>query len=223
MKLNFNNTTLVMVDGTGSDFFINEKIISNMVKIAKFKNIIHFSNQIECHSFNSNLIKIKKLSYKDYQDFLLYQINDYINTDFAFFMQSDGFIINPEKFSQSFFDFDYIGAPWPQNIFKKIKVDGPVVGNGGFSIRSKKLLNLCKNIPKGDYFYWHEDTMISLYYKKHFEDAGCKFAPIELASQFSIENPLHEGHTIENCFGFHGKAYIDKANNILNNNLCLLQ
>jgi hypothetical protein len=223
MTLNFNNTTLVMVDGNGSDYFINEKIISDMVKIAKFKNILHFTTQIECHSFYSKLIKIKKLSYGEYQNFLLYQVNDYIDTDFAFFMQSDGFIINPQFFNPSFFDYDYIGAPWPKNIFKKYKVETDIVGNGGFSIRSKKLLNLCKNIPRGDYFYWHEDTLISLYYKNHFEGAGCRFAPIELASQFSIENPLNKDHIIENCFGFHGKGYISKANDILNKNLCILQ
>ena len=220
MILNFDNTTLVMCDGTGSDFFVNEKIISSMVKIAKFKNILHFTTQTECESYYSELIKIKRFSYKDYQDFLIYKLNDYIKTDFAFLMQSDGFIINPNMFNPSFFEYDYIGAPWPKNIFKKIKVDGDVVGNGGFSIRSKKLLEQCKNIPLGSYYYWHEDTLISLYYKKYFENAGCKFAPIELAKQFSIEYPLNENHNIESCFGFHGKDNLNRANEILEKNIC---
>lgn len=220
--LNFDNTTLVMCDGTGSDFFVNEKIISNMVKIAKFKNILHFTTQTECKSYYSELVKIKSLSYKDYQDFLIYRLNDYIKTDFAFLMQSDGFIVNPNMFNPSFFDYDYIGAPWPQTMFKKVKVDGPVVGNGGFSIRSKKLLELCKNISTKVPYYWHEDTLISLYYKKHFENAGCNFAPVDLAKQFAIESSIDENHIIENCFGFHGKNHIKKANELLNKNICVL-
>ena len=77
----------------------------------------------------------------------------------------------------------------------------------------------CKNIPLGSYYYWHEDTLISLYYKKYFENAGCKFAPIELAKQFSIEYPLNENHNIESCFGFHGKDNLNRANEILEKNI----
>ena len=39
-----------------------------------------------------------------------------------------------------FFDYDYIGAPWPNNFVNR-------VGNGGFSLRSKKFLELTAKIP----------------------------------------------------------------------------
>jgi hypothetical protein len=36
----------------------------------------------------------------------------HVDTEFAILVHEDGFIVNPECWSDEFF-YDYIGAPWP--------------------------------------------------------------------------------------------------------------
>lgn len=215
-SIDFNNVTLIMCDGNGLDFYENEKIIKKMLLIANFGKIKHFTHS-NYSSKISEIIKINnKLNYKDYQNFCIYEIPKNVNTDFALFMQTDGFICNPSKFETSFFDYDYIGAPWPKNTFKTLSPHKTFIGNGGFSLRSKKLLDLCKNIPE---VKWNEDITICFAYRKQFEVRGCKFAEPTIAKKFSIENKCSDDHIIENCFGFHGKNYVETANKILDNHL----
>jgi len=215
-KLNLSNVTLVMCDGTGEDYDKNENIIKKMNKLGSFAKITHFT-----HSNNSskisNIIKLnKKLNYREYQKFCIYNISNFIDTEFALFMQADGFICNPNKFKNSFFNYDYIGAPWPKNFFKTISPHDEFIGNGGFSLRSKKLLDLCENIPE---VIFNEDITICHNYRKQFEVNGCNFAPYEVAKNFSIEIQCSNDHVIEECFGFHGKAHIEKATKLLNKHL----
>jgi hypothetical protein len=35
------------------------------------------------------------------------------DTEFAILVHEDGFIVNPECWSDEFLKYDYIGAPWP--------------------------------------------------------------------------------------------------------------
>ena len=68
----------------------------------------------------------------DYNQFILKDLNSHITTDFVLVIQYDGFVINPHKWDIKFSEYDYIGAPWPW-------AKDYQVGNGGFSLRSKKL------------------------------------------------------------------------------------
>jgi hypothetical protein len=215
--LNFLNTTLIFCDGTGNEFHDNENIISKMLQICKFKDIVHFTANTNQVSNLSTVVYTKKFSYYEYQQFCIYGVNSHVHTDFAFYMQNDGFIVNPNMFDPAFFEYDYIGAPWQKGIFCIKKYNYEIVGNGGFSIRSKRLLNYCQNIP---HVTLNEDTTISVRHRPSFEKLGCRFAPVELAKKFSIEMPLEDSHTIENTFGFHGRWNKEKALQLLEKNTC---
>jgi len=81
------------------------------------------------------------------------------------------------------------------------------VGNGGFSLRSKKLLSLPTelNLEWKPYFGFHnEDGFFAVHNRHLLEDNGCKFAPVELAAEFSIEHNTAETLGVKS-FGFHGK------------------
>src|SRR3954451_3005171 len=68
-----------------------------------------------------------------YNDFVLKQLYAYVKTSLALVIQHDGFVLNPSRWTDDFRRWDYIGAPWA--------VDGErIVGNGGFSLRSRRLL-----------------------------------------------------------------------------------
>lgn len=157
-------------------------------------------------------------SMKDYSRFMIYHLNDHISTDFTLTIQHDGFIINPDSWRDEFLEYDYIGAPWPwrENGFVTPFGEHISVGNGGFSLRSKKLLEIPSKVKvpfdvvSMNHFYkmfgavnWNEDGNICVHNRHIFEENGCKFAPVEVAKYFSYESPLDINSGII-PFGFHG-------------------
>jgi len=87
------------------------------------------------------------------------------------------------------------------------------VGNGGFSLRSRKLL---KTIAKINYDSLkfpikNEDLIICHYLYKEMIDKGIRFAPPKLAAQFAMEwDALHlYGQDVNSVFGFHAKHMRD--------------
>jgi hypothetical protein len=134
MKLNLPNVTLVGVEGVESKLdkylFAAEQCCKNI----DFKEVKLLSHLDLNHS---SQIKIKELTnVSQYSLFMFEELYKYIDTDFMMIFQSDGFILNHEAWDDTFLEYDYVGAPW---------FDG-VVGNGGFSLRSTKLMDLASKI-----------------------------------------------------------------------------
>jgi hypothetical protein len=139
-------------------------------------------------------VKIAALrSRQDYTRFILKDLHNHINTDFALCVQWDGFILRPQAWRPQFLEYDYIGAPWPQF------TDGWSVGNGGFSLRSARLLRATADdsIPISD----AEDVVICRTAREQLEQKfGIRYAPLSEASRFSCERSELRGDE----FGFHG-------------------
>lgn len=144
-------------------------------------------------------------SIKEYNRFMVEDLSSVIKTDFVMTVQSDGFIINPHLWNNDFLYYDYIGAPWWWH---------GVCGNGGFSLRSKKFLELSSKLKYSHfhekYEYCPEDNFLCLssFNRAHFEKNNIKFADMKTALDFSFEYPVEAfpDHTIKNSFGFHGKS-----------------
>jgi hypothetical protein len=111
-------------------------------------------------------------------------------------IQSDGYVLDGSAWNDEFLAYDYIGAPW---LYK----DHRNVGNGGFSLRSRRLQNILA--LDNDITITHpEDEVICRLYRLHLEDKyNIKFAPEQLAHRFSFElhPPQHK------TFGFHGEFH----------------
>ncbi|MCR4789336.1 MAG: hypothetical protein K5888_12205 [Lachnospiraceae bacterium] len=130
----------------------------------------------------------------------VYNMGDYINTDFALLVHYDGFVVNPDMWRDEFLDYDYIGSPWPlpkegDNVTYRDK-DGNIcrVGNS-VSIRSKRLMDLPRkvNIPwTPENGCYNEDGFICCRHKHIFEAEGMSFAPLELAIYFGHEHMIPE-------------------------------
>jgi len=157
----------------------------------------------------SSCIKIEKCrllgSIDEYSKFMIYELSDYIKTEFALVVQPDGVIINPESWTDQFLDFDYIGSPWPEGMFTDDKGENIRVGNGGFSLRSKKLLSFFnKNeIPWTQYRgSYNEDGFISMANLDLLRRGGIKFPSPLLAYQFSREIECPDLGEMDS-FGFH--------------------
>jgi Protein of unknown function (DUF5672) len=152
-------------------------------------------------------------SIDEYSKFMVYDLHKYINTTHTLIVQSDGFVINPNMWDNNFLNYDYIGAPWskpPEHDMVTFRDSFGVVqrvGNGGFSLRSKKLLSLPTklNLEWKSYFgYYNEDGFFCCHNRHLFEENGCRFAPIDVAKYFSHESEILEVQGIV-PFGFHGK------------------
>ena len=66
--------------------------------------------------------------------FMWYELPDHITTDFAINIQWDSWIVDPSCWTDEFLAYDYVGAPWGWH------GDAHEVGNGGFSLRSRRLI-----------------------------------------------------------------------------------
>lgn len=168
-------------------------------------------------SINSNhkyVVRIPPITSKEqYSRFCIKEMNKYIDTDFCLIFQSDGYIVNPQAWRKEFLDYDYCGAKWLYH-------DGMNVGNGGFSLRSKKLMDILATDPHITQFY-PEDNMICRTYRKYLEEKyAIKFAPMEVADQFSIEaygcHVLPGANKYTGQFGFHGWGVDFTTSNLIN-------
>lgn len=137
--------------------------------------------------------KINQLKCRaDYSRFMLGDLADHVNTTHALCVQWDGYVLHGARWNPAFLEYDYIGAVWPQ--FS----DGGNVGNGGFSLRSKRLLRATQTLQCSG--YESEDVLIGRTYRQQLENEGIRFAPERIARQFAYERTPPTGEE----FGFHG-------------------
>jgi hypothetical protein len=210
MKLDLNNVTIVSINGRDPEK--SAKAINISCKNINFKEKIIITNK-DLKISNIKNINVGGLnSLEDYNIFCIKEIYKYINTDYCLFVQPDGFIVNPYLWTDFFYQYDYIGAPWCDHLTKyvlsKTNMVGNVtniVGNGGFSFRSKKLLIETSKLEYSDPKL-EEDVIISVLHRKKLKHAGIKYAPVDIAQQFSLESYINEKSILGNSFGFHGST-----------------
>jgi len=178
------------------------------------------SKSLDLINYNHDLIKIIKIdpisSIKEYSNFVIYNLYKYIKTSHILIVQWDGFILNPKKWDDSFYKYDYIGAPFiPRaNDFKYCRDKNNnfySVGNGGFTIRSRSLLEAPTKFSLEDNFEntnFHEDGFFSVYHRKFLESKGFKWAPFTIAKCFALESLISFNDLIDLPLGFHGKKIL---------------
>lgn len=225
MKLNLDNVTIISINGRDPEN--SAKAINISCEKINFKEKIIITNK-DLHFSNIKNINVGNLkSLEDYNIFCIKEIYKYINTDYCLFVQPDGFVVNPNLWTDFFYEYDYIGAPWNEQLTKsvlaKTNMQGTVkniVGNGGFSFRSKKLLIETSKLEYENPEL-EEDVMISALHRKTLKENGIKYAPVSLAQQFSLESYINEKSIIGNSFGFHGSTkyfpYFIEYEKLINN------
>ena len=170
----------------------------------KFNRSILFTNE-DVEVGGVDVVKIDKLDYKGYNEFVAKDLYQYVSSDFVLLAQNDGYVVDGSLWKEEFLKYDYIGAPWPSQTHFTKENKEVRVGNGGFSIRSRKLLRaptaLGLEFTDMGTGFWHEDGFLCVHRRKELEDYGIKFAPVEVAAQFSTEFKTPE--TVKS-FGGHG-------------------
>lgn len=131
-------------------------------------------------------------SIEAYSLYMLRELLPHVHTSHVLVTQWDGHVIHPEAWDPGFLAYDYIGAPWYWD-------REPMVGNGGFSLRSRRLLQALQDLPASEPH--PEDVRICLDHRAALErDHGLRFAPVDVATRFSYES----GPPPATPFGFHG-------------------
>ena len=205
MEINLPNVTLVLVEGL-RNFTNSLKALKRSAKDINF-GAVKFICPEDPEDNEIEYYKIDPLDYIGYNRYILSSLTKHIDTDYCLVVQSDGFILNPSKWSNGFLQYDYIGSSWCKGLILgssavpddvKNREAFSLVGNGGFSLRSKKLLEATKNAP----FECNaeEDAYICLEHYEYFKGEGINFAPVEVADMFA-RDPVTD---LTQPFGFHG-------------------
>jgi hypothetical protein len=164
----------------------------------RFGDVILFSDAPVEGPFRC--VRIDRLaSVDDYSRFCLRDMVKYIRTPLALVVQWDGYVVNPAAWANAFRKYDYIGAAW-HGLFPP---DVPIVGNGGFSLRSRKLLKAVSQLPPVGNLW--EDRVICHVHRGRLErEFGVRFAPAKVADRFSYECRVPDTQP----FGFHGVEHL---------------
>lgn len=140
-------------------------------------------------STDKDVINIDSInSIEAYSEFIIKKLVDHVQTEFVLIFQHDGFVLSADYWRKEFLDYDYIGSPWI-GYFKENPRQN--VGNGGFSLRSKKLLDILAHDDKIK-LGQPEDALISRQYRDYLETKGIKFAPEEIAGLFAIPDVMKQ-------------------------------
>lgn len=193
--LDLPNVTLLFVETRAHK--ITRRVILDCMSKVKFGDIRVFTDDpaaigidnihyIGCADFQS-----KKMA----GQFYYAEAMGAVQTDFALMLEWDAGIYDPGMWTDEFLRYDYVGAPWNVRAEEIGTMD---VGNGGFTLMSKRLGQYIINNKQR--FPVSTDWDLCRNQRKNYEAAGFKWPKRELAGRFSWElvtrNPLH--------FGYHG-------------------
>jgi hypothetical protein len=178
------NVTLIVFEGIKDRHEKTERLFNHLLNLGGFGDAVFIAE--DCN-------------YQQAMQWELGRFSDYLTTSHALICTHDGFIMNPHLWDDDWLQYDMIGAPWPRfwNLTHR-------VGNTGFTLQSKKFLEQAKiteALWRGENGY----VFLCQKMKGRLEQAGIKYAPVEVAARFSWEHFIEEGTaTREKSFGFHG-------------------
>lgn len=118
----------------------------------------------------------------------------HMQTSHALGIQWDSWVVDPTMWHDEYLRYDYIGSPWWYR-------DGLNVGNGGFCLRSTKLMRfIYKHRRQLPVITDLDDDLFCRKYRLTLQDAGFEWAPEPLAKDFAFETIRPEPCR---TFGFH--------------------
>ena len=168
MKPNLRDVTLVIIDSTPKKHLAYRALEKSME---------------QCDFGSVKFLSPPLSGLEEYSNFCILELHQHVQTTHCLLIQSDGYVLNGDAWCDGFLQYDYIGAPW---------LPSGLVGNGGFSLRSRKLLKYLAANPFGDNPH-PEDNYICLRHRKSLEDAGFKFPELATALKFAFEGRSWNG------------------------------
>lgn len=191
----------VAIAGNNNHDMMRFAIETTLANLPEYEDVIVFSNKpvVDYGRF----VQIPdQFGLADYNHFCLKDLYKHVKTDFVLVIQHDGMAVNRSAWTDDFYNYDYIGPAWP-TWFSWIN-DSERVGNGGFSLRSLKLLEALQDpaiTTSPGQRTNNEDAVICQGFSQYLRtNYGIRYAPVSLADRFGHEWNNPSGNT----FGFHG-------------------
>jgi len=216
MKLDLSDVTICAVDSV--NVALAARALHLSMAQCKFADAILFTHAAVDGAFRTE--KIPRIrSTAQYSSFCFKRLPTFIDTPFVLMVQWDGYVVDPGAWSPAFRQCDYIGARWPVN-------DGLSVGNGGFSLRSRKFLSALMQPRFTLDVRFNSDWLVCRSYRPELEgDYGIRFAPEHVADLFSHERvepsrPTFGFHSLENMWRYLDDAEMLKFVNLLSADVC---
>ena len=182
-------------------------LLSDLLSKARFGNVVIFTNSPESYPECCRSL-VTPREYKEWCVFRMIELPKfrYKFLDYILFVETDTRIVNPAAWSDEFYGYDYIGAPWPHDHSRKKFFTGRVVGNGGFCLMSQKMLAAIDalKLPPTVEACNPCDMKVCLDHRAALEAAGCRYAPLDVADRFSNETGDYLG-----AFGAHSRYMLD--------------
>ena len=191
--------TLMIIDCVNANRAV--KVIEKCKKHCEFGAIKFLTSLPSNSEYKTEIMPLNTLV--AYSIFMLTKCHEYIDTPNVLIVQRDGFILNPNSFNYDWLDLDYIGP---------IFVQYDKVGSGGFSLRSKKMMQqVAAKVGHWDGTQTHadkiqaslgsyEDGVISL---SHLS-SSFKIGSLDQAADFAQGGNRNPKYYRQYPFGFHG-------------------
>jgi hypothetical protein len=194
--LDLSDVTLVMIETRQHE--LAHMAVEDCVEKVGFGEVLIFTDKADDFKFGDSA-RFRLVAVPDWPDklgwsrFLWSGVAAYLRTAYMLSIQWDSWIVDPEMWDDEFYRYDYIGAPWWYK-------DNRNVGNGGFSLRSTRLMRYLRdNRDKFPCTTALDDDLLCRKYRPQLEDIGFVWAPEPVANQFAFECVPAKGST----FGFH--------------------
>jgi hypothetical protein len=188
--MNLPNITLVAIDRVAHE--LTEMALNDTLRFVKPEAILIWSDKSIVPKGDHEQFYVPPGDMESYNKILWHEVPQKVQTSHFITIEWDGWITNPSMWRDEFLKYDYIGAPW--HFHPNLKV-----GNGGFSLRSKKL-GMFLSEHKVEFPPRHpEDDALCRRYRQEIEKFGFTWAPLALAQTFSYEY----GKRPQGTFGFH--------------------
>ena len=182
------DVTLLCVDTV--DYKRGRDVVCKCLKVVGFKHISLSGGK----TIPPEILKASDPLPK-YSAFCLHHLYKYFNTSHCLIVQHDGWIVNSDAWRDEWLEYDYVGC---QTVWTEPGEEGKG-GNGGFSLRSRKLMELASLTAHDPH---PEDMVLSCLpprgIRNELEAAGCKFAPAKVQKIFGLERQPYSGQ-----FGHH--------------------
>ena len=199
MTLELPDVTLVAVETMSHDLM--QIALEDCVAKANFGGIIIYSDQPDRFNLPGAVFHtVPHWPSKNEEGAFYYgEAAQAITTSHALMIEWDAGIRDVGMWRDEFLQYDYIGAPWPQ---QWAVVDHMNVGNGGFMLMSKRLSDVI--YAHRERLRVHYDFHISREHRRRYEqlNPAIRWAPESVAADFAFELGTPEQRS-KPSFGYH--------------------
>ena len=183
---------------------LSARVINHVCSGIEFGSVMHLAGKRPTVAHPGEWRQVPPANVNQGQRFQALELNKYFSTPFVLHIEADGFPVNFHLWDPAFLEYDYIGAPWQK---RGLETGVNRVGNGGCSLQSKTF----RNFVDAHAHLYREGTLSDVFFCQELYPqalaAGIRFAPLDLALRFSMENRIPEFPRWKpsQSFAFHGR------------------